>query len=395
MTTVPWLSGWSDPDLRETYGHTPLQKMFAGRDVYGIGFERRRAGRPAVRLGVIGAGGVLQSKWLPALRRLQVLWDPVDFVAVAEPDAAQGEKISKLYACRWYADHRELLSCEVVDAVLVTSPNHLHARHAIDALTAGAAVLVEKPFCTRLTDAGQMCSIASECGGALMPVANWRFSPPVRRARQLVADGKGFRPPLMFIGKMHLGYDYVDLLEDATVHLFDLVRFFLGDVIRVEARGIRRQNGGGRRSYPFQQATVTLECASGSIAQLSTSSAALSLKPWLRVEVCGDRVWLAVDDLFELSLYDSETGPAKSWRPVLANTLLFDEEWGGYMGELEHFLQVVRGQEAPVVNGRDGYGSVELVIASHLSAGRAAPVELPLDPVSADAELAALREKWR
>ncbi len=41
---------------------------------------------------VIGAGGVAQSKWLPAVRRLQTLWDPVELVGIADPAEAQGRK---------------------------------------------------------------------------------------------------------------------------------------------------------------------------------------------------------------------------------------------------------------------------------------------------------------
>ena len=94
------------------------------------------------------------------------------------------------------------------------------------------------------------------------------------------------------------------------------------------------------------------------------------MKPWLRLEVYGEGVWLAVDDVFELTLHDSETGPSKSWRPVLANTLLFDEEFGGYLPQLEHFLQVVRGEEAASITGQDGYKALELVVATHLAIGR-------------------------
>ena len=43
------------------------------------------------------------------------------------------------------------------------------------------------------------------------------------------------------------------------------------------------------------------------------------------MEVYGDKAWLAVEDQYELLLYDSEQGPAQSWRPVIPNTLIFDE----------------------------------------------------------------------
>jgi len=95
---------------------------------------------------------------------------------------------------------------------------------------------------------------------------------------------------------------------------------------------------------------------------------------------------LAVEDQCELLLYDSEEGPVKSWRPVLPNTLVFDEEFGGFMGMLENFLEAVRGTEKPLVTGWDGCRAYELSAASHLSLRRREPVRLPLDPDAADAE---------
>ena len=75
-------------------------------------------------------------------------------------------------------------------------------------------------------------------------------------------------------------------------------------------------------------------------------------------------IWLSfpldVEDQWELRLYDGEEGPAKSWRPAFPNTLLFDEEFGGFTGLVEHFLEVVRGVEKPLVTGRDGFRACEL-----------------------------------
>jgi predicted dehydrogenase len=382
--------GSRSPD--DNYGHTPVEKMFAGADVYGIGFDAERAGRAPLRLAVIGAGGVAQSKWLPALRRLQTLWDPVELVGIADPAEDQGRKVQRLYTCPWYSDHLQLLAEARPQAVLIASPDGLHIGHARDALELGVAALVEKPFATSLVDAWELCQLASANETVLMAVANLRFAPPFLRARLILDDLDGFRAPVVMRGKMDLGYDYVDLLEDATVHLFDLARFFMGDVTSVEAHSVGRVTG--QRPYPFRQAAITLEFASGSIAQLSTSSNALSLKPWLRAEVHGAGVWLAVDDVFELALHDSETGPTKVWRPVLANTLLFDEEFGGYSPQLEHFLQVVRGEENPSISGLDGYRAVELISATHLAIANSAPVTLPLDPERADHEVATMRARW-
>jgi predicted dehydrogenase len=113
----------------------------------------------------------------------------------------------------------------------------------------------------------------------------------------------------------------------------------------------------------------------------------LSLKPWERVEVYGDHAWLDVEDQYKLTLYDSEEGPAKSWTPIIPNTLIFDEEFGGFMGMIENFLQAIRGVEQPIVTGWDGYRAYELLVASELSLARGgAIINLPLDPQAADQE---------
>lgn len=96
---------------------------------------------------------------------------------------------------------------------------------------------------------------------------------------------------------------------------------------------------------------------------------------------------MAVEDQHELILYDSEEGPAKSWRTVIPNTLLFDEEFGGFMGIIENFAQVIRGADQPLVTGWDGYRAFELLTAMQLSLSRKAPISLPLDPQSADVEV--------
>jgi predicted dehydrogenase len=364
-------------DDGDTFGHTPLSRAFGG-DVYGIGFDAARAGRRPVRLGMIGAGGVAQSKYFPAVARLQMLWEPIAITAFVEPRSDHAAKIASVYGGRPCASVAELLS-EPLDGVLVLSPDALHAEHTIACLEAGLPVLVEKPIARTLSDAQAMCEAAEVRGLALMTVANKRFSPPYRRARQMIERGVLPKPGL-FTGKFTLGYDDVDLLEAGTIHLFDLALFVMGGVRAVSATGVP-----GRGRYPIQHVAAALAFASGAAGTLVTSSAALSLKPWERVEVFGDHVWLSVEDQLRLTLYDSETGGAQVWEPIVPNTLLFDEEFGGYMGLVEHFVQVIRGIDVPTLTGWDGCRAFELLTAVKLALVERTWIDLPLDAQLADA----------
>jgi predicted dehydrogenase len=372
--------------LYDTYGHTPVEKAFAAGDVYGVGYDATRAARRPVRLALFGGGGVAQSKYFPAVARLRMLWEPIEIVAVAEPREQQGRKIEAVYGARWYPDAQRLLASEEIDGAVITGPDGYHAELATAALERDLDVLVEKPITRSLVQAHALCELAQRRGRVLAAVAMLRCSPPHRRARAMLDDGS-VRAPALLTGKFNLGYDYVDLLESGTIHLLDLVRFYLGDVARVHALGVNRHRR-HRHGYPLDNIAIGLEFCSGAVGSLVSSASALSLKPWFRLEIYGDRGWLAIEDTHELLLYDSEEGPAKSWRPVFANTLYFDEEFGGYTGMVESFAQSIRRLAPPVASGLDGLRAYELAVAAHLSVARGVPVELPLDPAGADAELA-------
>ncbi len=371
----------------DTYGHTPIKKAFEQADVYGIRLDEERASRRRIRLAICGAGGVAQSKYLPAVARLRTIWEPVEVTAIAMRTPAQGEKVAAIYGPRWYSDWKRMIAEEKLDGVIVTGPDELHAEMGIACLEAGLPVLVEKPITRSLLESERLCRTADERGLVLMTVANKRCSPPYRRAKRFVSEGPVGNPAL-YVGKFNLGYDYVDMLESGTIHVFDVTRYLMGDVKTVRAVGVDRY-GRNWRGYPFDNAVCQFEFVSGAVGALYTSASALSLKPWERVEVYGDHAWLSVEDQYELRLYDSEEGPAKSWTPIVPNTLLFDEEFGGFMGLIENFCQAIRGLEAPLVTGWDGHRAYELNVASHLSMARQGEVVvLPLDPSSADAECA-------
>jgi predicted dehydrogenase len=378
--------------LEDTYGHTPIKKVFDQGDVYGVGYDEERASRKKVRLGIIGAGPVVQSKHWPAIKRLQAIWEPVEVAAFALRTEAQAHKVQEVFGGRWYADYREMLANEPLDGAIVCSSDPVHAEHSLACLERGIPVLVEKPITRALTDAYQMCRLADEKGLPLMTVSNKRCSPPYRRARKFITEGP-VTDPALFVGKFNLGYQYVDLFESGTIHLFDLTRYLMRDAATVRCVGVNRY-GRNRRRFPVDNAVVTFEFVSGAVGTLYTSSSALSLKPWERVEVYGDHAWLDVDDQYRLTLYDSEEGPAKSWAPVIPNTLIFDEEFGGFMGLIENFLQVIRGDEQPVVTGWDGLRAYELLVASEISLARGGEViRLPLDAGAADEEAHAWLEK--
>ena len=345
------------------FGHTPYDIAFGRGDVYGIKPDRKRAAKRPLRVGVVGCGGVAQAKWLPAIRYLQTHFEPVTIAGLVEPHTATRAKVAGLYAVPAHADVGLLLGGGDVDLVLVLCPDDQHVPVARLAIEAGVAALVEKPLSRSLDEARRLCALAEERGVLLASVANKRFSPPYALAHALIEDGALKTAPTVFSGKFTLGYPYVDILEAGTIHMLDLALWFMGPVRTVHAVGTFA-------SGKLESAIATLTFASGAIGTVVTSAAALSFKPWERVEIVGRNAMLVVEDQFELTLYDEETGPAKSWKPAIPNTLMLDEAFGGYAGLLENVLDAVRGLGPPSASGRDGAAAVELVAAIHDSIAR-------------------------
>lgn len=351
------------------FGHTGLDAAFGRGDVYAVSPDRARMAKRPLRIAIAGAGGVAQAKWIPAVRRLQTMGEPVEVAGVADPRAEVAAKVARLAGATSHADVAAMLDAERPDLLLVLTADAAHADVARAAVAHGVPCLVEKPLAPDPGSARALVEEARAAGVLLGAVANKRFAPPYAMAKALIVDGRLRGAPTVFTGKFTLGYPYVDLLNGGTVHLFDLVSWFMGPVARLHARAVMRGDD-------LESAVISLGFASGAIGTVMTSAAGLSFKPWERVEVFGRNAFVVVDDQRETTLYDEETGPAKSWAPAIPNTLMFDETFGGYAGLLDNVLDAVRGTVPLAVSGVDGLAAVGLIEATRRSISEGREVDV-------------------
>jgi len=343
------------------FGNAGFEAAFERRDVYAVSSQDARSRKRRLKVAIIGAGGVARAKWIPAIRRLQTVGEPLDVCGIADPRSEARDATAAALGCAAYDAVETLLGPTLPDLALVLTPDASHvtvARHAIDR---GVATLVEKPLSADYFAARDLARAAHQKGVLLATVANKRFSPPYALAKKLVEAGALKASPTLFSAKFTLGYPYVDLLEGGTVHVLDLMAWFMGPAAKLHARAVNRPDG------KLESAVISTTFASGAIGSLVTSCAGLSFKPWERVEIFGRNAFLVVEDQLETVLFDEETGPAKSWRPAIPNTLMFDEEFGGYVGQLENALDAVRGVAPVNSSGLDGAAAVGLIEATRRS----------------------------
>jgi predicted dehydrogenase len=146
----------------------------------------------AVRWGILGTGGIARS----FAADLALLPD-AETVAVGSRDPASAEAFSAYVesatgtpVAHRHASYAALVADPDVDVVYVGTPHPWHAEHALMAIAAGKAVLVEKPFAMSEHEAARVVSAARERGVFCMEGMWTRFLPHVVRLRELLASGR-------------------------------------------------------------------------------------------------------------------------------------------------------------------------------------------------------------
>lgn len=133
-----------------------------------------------VRVGVIGLGEVAQIIHLPIL---QALSERYEIAALCDISEQLREAMGERYGVeRLYADAAELCAGPDLDAVFVLNSDEYHADCVVAAARAGKHVLVEKPMCLTLADAGRIVAARDETGVRVLVGYMRRYAPAFARA---------------------------------------------------------------------------------------------------------------------------------------------------------------------------------------------------------------------
>jgi UDP-N-acetylglucosamine 3-dehydrogenase len=194
----------------------------------------------ALRAGVVGLG-------MMGRNHVRV-WDEaipgVELVAVADPDAAAVSRATAGRRARGYEDPRAMLEAERLDLVSIVAPTSLHLPVTLDALRAGANVLVEKPIAATRDEAVAMMEAAAEAGRMLTVGHIERFNPAIRELRRRLADGelgRVFQIHATRLGPFPARIRDVGVVVDLAPHDIDVMRYLVdSEPIRLFAETERR-----------------------------------------------------------------------------------------------------------------------------------------------------------
>lgn len=335
-----------------------------------------------MRIAVAGFGAI-GRKHAEVLRDC----DACGRVVIVEPGAPARSRAEGM-GFDAHPDIRSAWQAGGFDAAVVATPTADHLETASRCIDLGVPVLVEKPLADGVEVARRLTQRAEAAGVPLLVGHHRRYSPVVRTAAGLIADGLIGRPTvatvLYTVRKPDAYFDIPWHIEPDgggpilinLIHEIDQLRFLLGEVEAVQAT----QSNAVRRLPVEDSAAVILRFASGAIGTITLSDCVAA--PWSYDLASGEfdrmsgregQVDRGRDDTHFLSgtlgsltlpnlRHYSFSGEA-GWSHPLTVRPVEHEAGDPYRHQAEHFLKVVQGLEAPLVTGADATRTLEVTQA--------------------------------
>src|SRR5262245_1089475 len=115
-----------------------------GVAVSALQHARAAGANDRIRIGMIGVGGMGTGHTGSLVKKSEA--ENIQVVAVSDVYQRRVNRAKNICQGEGYPDYRRLLERKDVDAVLIATPDHWHAKIAMDALEAGKHVYCEKPL---------------------------------------------------------------------------------------------------------------------------------------------------------------------------------------------------------------------------------------------------------
>ena len=143
--------------------------------------------KPAVRIGVVGVGAIAQLAHIPVLSKMR----GAQLVALCDNDGPKARSLADRFGVPdVFTDIEDLLEFDELDAVIITTPNHLHEPHVLIALQAGVDVLCERPLALTARGVERLLGAAQRGERKVLTALNHRFRSDVQALDRFLRGGE-------------------------------------------------------------------------------------------------------------------------------------------------------------------------------------------------------------
>jgi len=332
-----------------------------------------------LKAGIVGCGRI-GSEFDDDPKRKQIATHAGAYSAVDEIQlvAACDLNRDKLEQCgkKWripslYEDYKQMLAREALDILSICTWNSTHLEVVNEAVNQGVrAIFCEKPIADCLRNADEMVKLCNEKGVILQINHQRRFDQFHQELKRFIQDGN--------LGRMQqVTFYYTGGIANTGSHMFDLLRFFFGDVEWV--RAIYSQNKSTNTDDPNIDGIMKFRNG------LFCAIQACDVREFLIFEMdcIGTNGRLNITHSgFDLEFY--EVGESKlfsGYKEIFTSTppIHKDIPREFMVSAVRHLVECLKEGKKSLCSGEDGRASLELIYAFHESArAEGERISLPL-----------------
>lgn len=337
-----------------------------------------------VKFGLIGYGA-----WGQCHARAIAETNGTELVAICvKSDSSRDKAKADFPGIAVYADYRELVAREDIDAVDIVLPTFLHYEVALAALELGKHLLLEKPMALTQEHCRELMDTATAKGLTLAIGHELRLSSQWGRIRSLIEEdaigspqyalvelsrkpyrpgADGWRSDIARVGNW--------ILEE-PIHFFDLARWYLsehGNPVSVSgaANSIHADNQELQDNF-----SAILKWKGGAYAVVSQTLAAFEHHQTVKVTGTKGAIWAGWSGALDRT--DRPTCFLKYFDGEIVHDLELEKQSGEIFelrSEIEMMVRCIQSGDSPVASAEDGYWSVAMCLAAQASVDQGKPIE--------------------
>lgn len=340
-----------------------------------------------IRFALVGCGRISKNHFDSIKQHA----DNAELVGVCDIDSKALEVAVAYTGAKPYADLDNLLADTDADVVILTTPSGLHPDQAITIAQTGRHVVTEKPMATRWHDGLRMVKACDDAGVRLFVVKQNRRNATLQLLKRAV-EKKRFgriymvnvnvfwtRPQAYYDSAAWRGkweFDGGAFMNQAS-HYVDLLDWLIGPIESLHAytatleRDIEVEDTG----------VINVRWRSGALGSMNVTMLTYPKNLEGSITIIGEKGTVrvggvAVNEIQHWEFVDKDPDDEKVKSSNYETTSVYGF---GHPLYYENVIKVMRGEAEPETDGREGLKSLEVLIATYLSARDGKRVALPLD----------------
>tara|TARA_Y100000310_G_scaffold94862_1_gene92641 strand:- start:8330 stop:9301 length:972 start_codon:yes stop_codon:yes gene_type:complete len=305
----------------------------------------------SIKAAVIGAGIMGKNH-----ARVYSNLDGVNLVAISDIDTEVVKSVGEEYNIKYYPDYLDMIQTEELDVISICVPTILHNKVAMDVITKGIHVLIEKPISTTLSEADEIISAANENKIKLMVGHIERFNPVVIELKKRIQNnelGKIYKVHCERLSLFPKRIRDVGVMIDLAIHEIDILKYLISSKVkRVHSEVARRVHS---EHEDLMIGTLRFENEILGVINVNW----LSPRKVRRITLTGEKGMFIADYLTqELSFYaktyvdENLTEGEKVTIPIIKEEPL--------KKEIKSFIECINENTGPIVSGIDGKDALKI-----------------------------------